>query len=129
MTRRSKPPISRRYRVYVTSTIAGGIASGAALVLFSLLVFVLKLPVSYSGFFSLLAFGFGCIVAGFFAGMMKRQGGLSAGVKAALLFMLPVALVGIVLSEEGVALLNNVIVAILCGAVGGVLGVNRNSGF
>jgi putative membrane protein (TIGR04086 family) len=109
--------------------VAGAIASGVALVLFSLLVFVLGLPVSYSGVFSMLAFGIGCIVSGIFAGAMKRQNGLSAGVKAALLFMVPVAAIGFVFGEGGAGLLNNVVVAVMCGAVGGVMGVNRHQGF
>jgi putative membrane protein (TIGR04086 family) len=122
--------------VYITAVTAGAIASGIALVLFSLLVFVLKLPVAYSGFLSLSAFGTGCLVAGFFAGAIKRQGGLGAGVRAAVLFMIPVALAGVVLSgfaeagvSAGTSLLNKVVVAVMCGAAGGVLGVNKNKGF
>ncbi|MCL1866701.1 MAG: TIGR04086 family membrane protein [Oscillospiraceae bacterium] len=134
--RKSRPPSGRRLRVYIASVAAGIIAAGLALVLSSLLVFVLKLPVSYSGFFALISFGLGCLVAGFTAGAMKRQGGMSAGVKAALLFMTPVVLVGFVLQgfvesapTDEFMILNRVIVAVMCGAIGGVLGVNRNNGF
>jgi len=161
--RRSKPPPHRRLKVYIAATVLGSIASGAALVLFSVLVFLLRVPVAQSGFLSLLAFGIGCLVAGFVAGAMKRQGGLVTGVKAALLYTLPVAVGGFIVvgfaapemdpmmaamagmppgapppggfGVQGGALaamanvLNKVIIALLCGSVGGVLGVNKNRGF
>ncbi|MCL2036235.1 MAG: TIGR04086 family membrane protein [Oscillospiraceae bacterium] len=134
MGRRSKPPVQRRFRVYIASVAAGAISSVTALVLFALLSFLLKLPVGYSGFFSLLAFGIGCLVAGFSAGMLKRQGGLASGIAAALLFTLPVALIGFVLGGLSITagelnLTGKIIVAVLGGAVGGVLGVNKNGGF
>jgi len=154
MVRKSKPPSYRRFKVYIVSVVLGAIASGTALILFSLLVFILRLPVTQSGIFSLLAFGIGCLVAGFTAGAMKRQGGLGAGIRAALLFTVPVIVIGFVLggfaSEAtpavaeaadaaregappaaitGVSSLNRIIIAILCGAIGGVFGVNKNGGF
>jgi putative membrane protein (TIGR04086 family) len=105
-------------------------------VLFSLMMFLLRLPVSHSGVFSLLAFAIGCFAAGFFAGMLRRQGGLACGIKAALLFTAPVAVIGFIINsliepEElaNVTVFAKVIVAVLCGAVGGVVGVNKNSGF
>ncbi|MCL1788929.1 MAG: hypothetical protein FWG33_01065 [Oscillospiraceae bacterium] len=139
----------RKFRFYIVSAVLGAIASGVALIIFSLFVFLLGIPVAQSGFFSLLAFGIGCIVAGFAAGAKKRQGGLATGIKAALLFTLPVALVGMFLggfefpsagaegtaavsgvsAAIGVGTFSKVTIAILCGAVGGVLGVNRNGGF
>ena len=142
-----KKRIPRKLRIYITSAVLGGIAAGVALVLFSLIVFLFRLPIVNNSFFSLLAFGTGCLVAGFSAGSLKRQGGLGAGVKAALLFAAPIILISIVLSgliaseiptaaaepSESLATtartLNRIIVAIMCGAVGGVLGVNRNGGF
>jgi len=129
-TRKSGQSAARRYRVYIIAVILGAITSGAALLLFSFIVFSLKLPVSYSGFFSLLSFGVGCLTSGFFAGASKRQGGLAAGIRAALLFLLPIALISwFVGGFTGEAALNKIIIAILCGGAGGVIGVNRNSGF
>jgi hypothetical protein len=146
--KKSRPPVYRRLRVYTKAALFGGIASGAALVLFSLLVFLLRLPVAHSGFFSLLAFGIGCLVAGFTSGSMKRCNGLTNGIKAALLFTLPVVTVGLVtglfalpaeIAPAGAtaaeaassmpAVVNKVITAVLCGAAGGVAGVNKNNGF
>jgi putative membrane protein (TIGR04086 family) len=154
--RKSKPPHNRRFKAYITSAALGWLASGAALLLFSLLVFLLKLPVAQSGFFSFLAFAIGCLVSGFFAGAIKRQGGLAAGIKAAVIFTLPVLALGFILGSfavnpeippsagesaetaansavqaaaAGAPSLNRIIIAILCGAIGGVLGVNRNGGF
>jgi hypothetical protein len=138
--------------VYITAAITGGIAAGVALVVFAVLAFLLRLPLEQSALFSLISFGIGCLVAGYFAGAAKRQGGLATGVKAAILFATPVALIGLVLSgfsgldaasavaeadvpDAGDALatitrmLNKTVVAVLCGAIGGVLGVNKNGGF
>jgi putative membrane protein (TIGR04086 family) len=139
MTRKSKPSFSRRFKVYITAVIAGFAASGAALLIFSLLSFLMKLPVGYGELFSLLAFAIGCLTAGFFAGAMKRQNGLAAGVKAALLFAAPVALISIILAglEIGVtedvsgstAAFNKIVASVFCGAAGGVFGVNKNRGF
>jgi len=148
--RKSKPPAYRRLKVYITAAVAGAIAAGAALLLFALMIFFLKLPVSHSRFFSLLSFGTGCLVAGFFAGRTKRRGGIGSGIKAALLFTLPVVLLGFTLGDfsasppigaeetasaasvgtgAGLAALNKLIIAVLCGAAGGVAGVNKDGGF
>ncbi|MCL2070949.1 MAG: hypothetical protein FWH07_01810 [Oscillospiraceae bacterium] len=147
--KRTKSSFYRKFRVYIIAAALGGAASGAALVLFSLLVFLLGMPVTQSGFLSHLAFGTGCLVAGFTAGAAKRQGGLATGIKAALLFTAPIALIGMVLSgvsmpetvpaatgaapagvtSAGFGTFGKVVIATLCGAVGGVLGVNKNGGF
>jgi len=106
------------------------VASGVALLLSALIIYALKLPSSYGGFFALASYGAGCLAAGFTAGTLKRQGGLFAGIFAAFLFLLPIALIGwFAGSFTGEAALNKVIVTLLCGAVGGVIGVNRNNGF
>ncbi|MCL1831473.1 MAG: hypothetical protein FWG45_01015 [Oscillospiraceae bacterium] len=148
MRTKNTPPL-RRFRVYVAAAILGVIASGIALVFFALLMFLLRLPIERSDFFSLLAFGIGCIATAYFAGAAKRQGGLATGVKAAILFALPVAMLGLVFSgfapsevvaaseTEGVnkalsafaELMNKAVISVICGAVGGVLGVNKNGGF
>ena len=146
--KKSKSLYYRKFRVYIISTALGVIASGIALVLFSVLVFFARMPVSGSGFFSLLAFGAGCIVAGFAAGVSKRQGGLATGIKAALLFTVPILFVSVVISGlqmpspealeavesstsavTAVGFFGKIITAILCGGIGGVLGVNKNNGF
>ncbi|MCL1904241.1 MAG: YrzE family protein [Oscillospiraceae bacterium] len=149
--KKTKSTNYRRVRFYIVAAVVGAIASGVSLVAFSLLVFLLGIPVAQSGFFSIMAFGIGCLVAGFTAGAKKRQGGLSTGIKAALLFCVPVILIGLVLngfafaatgaavaegavqtagsSAIGVGTFGKVTLAVLCGSVGGVLGVNRNGGF
>jgi len=150
-TRRSKPPSRRKFKAYIASAVLGFIASAAALVLFSLFVFFLRLPIGYSRFFSLLAFATGCLVSGFAAGRMKRQGGLAAGIKAALLYALPIVVIGFIVGDlsapaavssastasaatpiaatVGSAAFGKFVVAVMCGAAGGVLGVNKNGGF
>ena len=141
--RKSKSSSYRKFRVYIGAAILGGVASATALTLFSLLVFFTKMPLAQSEFFSVLAFAIGCLVSGFTAAVKKRHGGLATGIKAALLFAIPVALVGSVLGgftaqaaevaetaiAKGTGAFGKIIIAVLCGSVGGVLGVNRNGGF
>ena len=119
--------------MYIASAVLGAIAAGIALLLFALAVFLMGLPLEYSGFFSALAFGIGCLVAGFAAGAFKRQGGLRSGILAALMFALPVVLfggaLGGLISVITSATFNKLVIAVGCGALGGVLGVNKDKGF
>lgn len=134
----------KKVRVYVISVVLGAVAAAAALFLFSLLVFLIKLPITQSGFFSALAFGIGCIVSGFAAGASKRKDGLAAGIKSALIFAGIIMLAGIFINGfarfataeiEAAAqavksgALNKIVIAVLCGAAGGIIGVNKNGGF
>ena len=129
-TRKSKPPmVYRRLRVYISSAVIGSIAAGVALLLFALLVFLLQLPLEYSGFFSILAFAIGCFASGFAAGVLKRQGGLRSGVYSALMFALPIVMIGFLWNGFSMLVFNQIVIAALCGSMGGVLGVNRNGGF
>ena len=143
----SNSPKMRKLKLYISAAALGSVASGVALVVFAVLMFVLRLPVEQIDFFSFLAFGVGCLVTGYFAGVAKRQSGLATGIKAAILFAVPVALLGLILSEVSaadvananaeinsvwtmiVSTFNKLVIAVLCGAVGGVLGVNKNAGF
>ncbi|MCL2638596.1 MAG: TIGR04086 family membrane protein [Oscillospiraceae bacterium] len=113
-------------RIDLLSVAFGAAAGGAALPLFALLIWLLQLPVTLSGTFSLLAFGFGCLISGITAGRLKRQYGLVSGVKSALLLLLLLTLVTLVMGNlTGEFFLGRGVVAVLCGAVGGVIGVNK----
>ncbi|MCL2698576.1 MAG: TIGR04086 family membrane protein [Oscillospiraceae bacterium] len=114
------------YRVYILSSIFGALAGGAVLPLFALLIWLLQLPVGLSGTFALLAFGFACLISGITAGRLKRQGGLFGGIKAALLLLLVLVVVTFIMGNlTGELFLGRLVTAILCGSVGGVLGVNK----
>ncbi|MDR2531502.1 MAG: TIGR04086 family membrane protein [Oscillospiraceae bacterium] len=113
-------------KIYLLSTIFGAAAGGLAIPLFSFLIWLLQLPVGISGTFSLLAFGFGCLISGATAGRLKRQGGLWNGVKSAMLLLLILTVIAFAMRTlSGEYFLGRFVTAVLCGSVGGVLGVNR----
>jgi len=114
------------HKIYLLSTVLGAAAAGAALLLFALLIWLLQLPVGLSGTFSLLAFGFGCLISGMAAGRLKRQYGLINGAKCALLLLLILTFITLVMGNlTGEFFLGRAVTAVLCGSVGGVIGVNK----
>lgn len=130
MTSRKTQSARRRYGAYITAAALGALASGAALLLSSLLIFIFKLPVSYGDIFALVSFGAGCLVSGLTVGIIKRQKGLVSGIKAALLLLFPMVLISYLAGNlTGEDALTRFTAAVICGAAGGVIGVNRNGGF
>jgi putative membrane protein (TIGR04086 family) len=120
------PARRNTYRIYLLSTLLGAAAGALAIPFFSLIIWLLQLPVGISGTFSLLAFGFGCLVAGLSAGRLRRQSGLWNGVKAALILLLVLVIISFIMRTlSGEYFLGRLVTAVLCGSVGGVLGVNR----
>jgi len=129
-SRKSGQSGTRKFRAYITAVVLGIFASGAALLLSSLIIYLFGLPVVYGKFFALASFGAGSAVSGFAAGVIKRQNGIASGIKAALLFMLPIILISYITGNlTGEDSLTRFIAAVLCGAAGGVIGVNKNNGF
>jgi putative membrane protein (TIGR04086 family) len=113
-------------KIYLLSAVFGAAAGGAALLLFALLIWLLQLPVGLGGTFSLLAFGFACLISGVTSGRLKRQYGLVNGVKSAFLLLLLLLLITLIIGNlTGEFFLGRTVTAILCGAVGGVIGVNK----
>ncbi|MCL2109225.1 MAG: TIGR04086 family membrane protein [Oscillospiraceae bacterium] len=120
------PAKRRGIRVYILSTIVGVIAGGLTLPLFSLVIRLLQLPVVVGDNFALTAFGVACLAAGFTAGRLRSRGGFISGVKAALLLVLLVFVATFVLGGlSGDYFVGRLITALICGSVGGVLGVNK----
>ncbi len=116
----------RNIKAYIISVIIGLVFSGLILLFFSLVTWLLQLPISYSEIFSALAFGAGCLASGIFIGWARRQNGLINGIRAAFLFQVPVFIISIFMSGlTGALLAERFIVAVICGSVGGVIGVNR----
>jgi putative membrane protein (TIGR04086 family) len=116
------------HKIYLLSTVFGALAGGAALLLFALLIWLLQLPPggSLSGTFALLAFGFACLMSGVTTGRLKRQYGLINGAKSALLLLSLLLLITLITgSLTGEFFLGRAVTALLCGSVGGVIGVNK----
>ncbi|GHU59493.1 hypothetical protein FACS1894133_6380 [Clostridia bacterium] len=110
------------FKTYIIAVVAGIAATVAVLAVFALLVFIgIKTDV-----FSVMAFAAGALVCGYVAGLFGRRRGLLRGIKAALLFTLVFAVAAFV-TGGNVALFSRMALAVVCGGVGGVLGVNRRA--
>lgn len=106
----------------------GALCCMIALLLTSLVMWLMQLPVETAETFGQLAFGVGCLVSGIFAGKFIRRAGIFSGIKAALLLFLPVATIMVISGGgDGSSLFGRMIIAVICGAVGGVIGVNNAS--
>jgi putative membrane protein (TIGR04086 family) len=120
------PVKQRELRTYLLSTILGAVAGVLMLPLFSFVIWIFQLPVQLGDTFALLAFGVGCLVAGIMSGVLRRTGGLLGGLKAALLLFLVLIAVTLVMGNlSGEFILGRLTVTVICGSVGGVIGVNR----
>ncbi|MCL2019333.1 MAG: TIGR04086 family membrane protein [Oscillospiraceae bacterium] len=120
------PAKQRNHKIYLLSAIFGAAAGGLSIPFFSFLIWFLQLPVSFSGTFSLMAFGFGCLISGVSAGILKRRNGILNGVRAALILLLVLIIIAFLLGNlSGELILGRLVTAVLCGSVGGVIGVNR----
>lgn len=104
----------------------GALTSIACVLLFALVTWALQLSVELSGKFGLFALGCGCLICGIIGGRYKRHAGLLTGLSAALLLFLPVVLVSLITGGfSGELFLSRLVTTIICGAVGGVIGVNH----
>ena len=120
------PKRRQDFKIHLISAGAGALSGGLTLPLFSLLIWFLQLPVTLNDTFALLAFSFGCLIAGITAGRLRRQGGFISGVKSALLLLFLLAAVTLAMGNlTGEFFLGRLTAAVICGAVGGVIGVNR----
>ncbi|MCL2077138.1 MAG: TIGR04086 family membrane protein [Oscillospiraceae bacterium] len=113
-------------KIYIISSVLGAVAGGLTLPLFSFIIWFLQLRVELGETFGLLAFGVACLVAGIAAGRMKNRGGLISGIKSALLLLLALAVVTLITEGlTGEFLLGRLTAAVICGSVGGIIGVNK----
>ena len=121
-----RPPGRHNFKIYLLSAIIGAVFGGLALLLFSVFLWFLQLPVMFGDNFALTAFGAACLAAGFTAGKLKQRGGLVHGLKAALLLLFALAAVSFVIGDlSGDFLIGRLTVTVICGCMGGVLGVNK----
>ncbi|MCL2693667.1 MAG: TIGR04086 family membrane protein [Oscillospiraceae bacterium] len=112
-------------RIYLLSVIFGVLAGGFMTAFFSFLIWFLQLPVAFADGFSAIAFGVCCLVSGITAGKLKGRHGLSGGLKAAMIILVVFAVVTLVTGNfSGGFVLGRAVTAVICGATGGVIGVN-----
>jgi putative membrane protein (TIGR04086 family) len=113
---------------YIVALVVGAVAAAAVLAFLSLAMFLFQLPISFARTFGVMSLGGGALAAGYFVGLRKRSLGLLRGTKAGLTVLLAVLPFSIAMSLlDGEHLAGKTAAAILCGAVGGVIGVNKDS--
>lgn len=117
---------SVRFRAYILALIIGAFFALLALLLFSVIVWLLQLSVELADVFTVLSFGTGCLSAGIAIGRFKKRGGLSKGFKVGLLMLLPVIPITVISGGFSAELfIGRFVIAVFCGMVGGVIGVNK----
>ncbi|MCL2086045.1 MAG: TIGR04086 family membrane protein [Oscillospiraceae bacterium] len=128
-----KKGAKKTFKIYIISVVLGALGSIVMLLLCSLIMWLLKLPPETGETFGMVSFGAGCLIAGMISAKIIHRAGMLCGIKAALLLLLPVMAVSIVTALFSTTstnlielLLGRAINAIICGAVGGVIGVNDN---
>lgn len=121
-----KSELFRKLSPYIFSTVAGAAVSIIFIIIFAFAMYALGAPLYFGEYFSLMAFGCGCMAAGFFCGRIKRRGGLKLGFRCAVIFLGIIA-VGAAVSGNfnGTAAIAKILTAVITGCTGGVLGVNR----
>ncbi len=89
-------------------------------------MYALQFPLYFAEYFSLAAFGCGCMMSGFICGRIKKHSGLKLGFQCGFI-LLGLCAVGSLLSGlwSGAEVISKVLTAVLTGCTGGVLGVNR----
>ncbi len=104
----------------------GMLVSSAFVTLFALIMYAFQFPLYFSGYFSLMSLGCGCMTSGFICGKIKKHSGLKLGFQCALILLAFVG-IGAVISGaiNGSEIVTKTLTAVITGCTGGVLGVNR----
>lgn len=109
--------------------LAGGIVCVGAAVLCAAAVAFLQIPTELLPTVSLVAVGCGAMAAGIFAGYLGgSRGMIEGGITGALLFVLLTAGSIAAGAFSGEQMIAKLIVMLICAAVGGIIGVNKENG-
>lgn len=114
------------YRPFAISVAIGTVSVFAALVISAAVVYMMQLPVEICGAFGVLSLAFGCLTAGYALGRKKQRRGLKQGFLCGVaLFLL--CLFGSLIfgSVSAAGFFGRLAVCVIFGAVGGVIGVNK----
>lgn len=108
------------------SVTIGAAVCAAVTILNSVLMSLFQLPVEWSGTLGLISLSSGCLSAGYVLGRKKKRAGIKQGFLCAAAFFLTSLILGSFFGEVSfTGAVGKAFVCFLAGAVGGVLGVNR----
>lgn len=117
------------YKKLVKPFVLGGIfgmsVTALLLIAFAVAMCLLELPEGIQGVLSTFSLGVGCIVDGYVLGKILRHNGLFKGCQAGLIIFGLCLLISIITGSFcGEMILGKLFVCTICGAMGGVFGVN-----
>lgn len=117
---------TRIFQPFVFSSVTGALIAIAALILTSAAVYILQLPVEICGTLALISLSCGCFGGGYALGKRKRRHGLKQGFLCGSALFLLCLLGGLIFGTVSAAgIVRRLIVCITAGAIGGVIGANR----
>lgn len=110
---------------FLLSLILGGSVCMAALLLNSLIMWIMQFPVEWSYFLGLLALSCGCFTGGFVLGRQKKRQGIKQGLLCGSGLLLISLVLGFIFGDVSFGgFFGKALVCWIVGAVGGVFGVN-----
>ena len=123
-----KNTLTKRTLLYLILCVVGGVVlTGICILLLAFLMVRLDLNTGFSSVFATLSLSVGSMVAAYFAVRLIGQKGIWVGMAIGLAEFLICLLGAFLFSQQSVGLntLFHLICCLLCGAIGGVLSVNR----
>ena len=124
-----KPKREHRALPYVAGIAAGYAAALVLSAVAALLLLMSGTTEIMSGAAGLLVTAGSSFFAGRATGKLRRRDGLKCGAVSGILFMLPLAVLGMIFGRAGIVmLLIKAVICVVFGATGGVVGVNSDNG-
>ncbi|GHU48659.1 hypothetical protein FACS1894120_7060 [Clostridia bacterium] len=125
-------PKKMRTAAKIAVTQGAGLLPCTAIILISAVIVCVTKSSELAAPLSVIAFAVGALLAGRFAGKTRGRHGIAAGLHAALLFWIFIAVIAAAAafvsgSPEHLPayLLTRILIAVICGVTGGVIGVNH----
>lgn len=118
----------RTSRLYCTlsSSFLGIAVILVILLIFSVVMTKVDVPDSIMSVFTVLALCSGCFTGSYVASRRHRHNGLATGIITGIITYFLILLIGIIFSKSSLhlGLFSKLIIAVVCGGLGGIVGVN-----
>ena len=115
-------------RLYCTlsSSLIGLLVIIICLLLFSFIMTKVDAPDGIVSTMSVIALCIGSFVGAYIASRKRRQNGLLIGIITGVITYIAILIIGIIITKTsaGMGFFSKLIIAAICGAIGGVIGVN-----
>jgi len=117
---------SSRLYCSVSSSLIGMVIIILCLLLFSILITKFDAPEIMVTIMSSLALCIGAYSGGYISSKRRRQNGLLMGIISGILIYCLILIVGLIFAKTAISfgILSKLILTLICGAIGGIFGVN-----